>query len=89
MRHGEPVQANDPIDDHLDLALELRRIGDVEQYVEGAHDLGLKAKPDVAQHLLPRCDPSGTRRSRRRDGYECDGIRGIGEMLRPLNPLEQ
>jgi hypothetical protein len=92
VRHGEPVCADDPIDDHLDPGLELRRIGDVEQQVEGAHDLVLEAKPDLAQQLLPRCYLSGVprSRSRRRDGDECGGgIRGIAKLLRPLNPLEQ
>ena len=50
---GEPVQANRPVDDPLDFSVEVSRIGDVEQGVEGADHLVLEAKPDVAKQLVP------------------------------------
>ena len=90
---GEPTLDDDPLDDHLDLASELRRIGDIEERVEGDHHLVLEAQSDLAQQLLALRDLNRVQRDRRRkrrrgrSGFL--GLLDVGSLLRPLDAAAQ
>ncbi len=88
-RHDERSFADDTVDDRLDPALELGRIGEVEQRVEGAHDLVLEQDPDLEQQLRTRGHACRARRERRRHGDRLAGGRVVDQPLRPLDPLQQ
>ncbi len=88
-RDGELVLAEELVDDRLDLAMELSRIGDVNERLEGDRGFVLDAKPDVAQKHLPSRSVSRLQGRRRLDRFDLAGTLGVGSLLRPFNPPEQ
>ena len=94
MGHRVPVDVDDPVDDGIDLDPELFRIVDVEQRIEGDHDFGLEAQPDLAQQVLAGGD-RGRRwghdrdRGRRDDDLDRAIVQRAGALLCLLDPLEQ
>ena len=77
------------VDDGLDPAQELGLVGEVEQLVEGAHDLVLETQPDAEQQLFSGRDPGSARRQRgRRDDGRLGG-RVVSQLLCPFDPFEQ
>ncbi len=88
--HGKPVHADDPVDDDLELVLEVGRVADVQERVQDDHHLSLEPDPDVPQQLLSSGDPirGWWSRRRRQDWLEGHGPRVFRLLLRPLDPLE-
>ena len=94
MGHRESVDADDALDDRIDLDPELLRILDIEQRIEGDHDFGLEAQPDLVQQVLAGMDRGRRRghdrdRGRRDDDLDRAVVQRAGALLCLLDPLEQ
>ena len=94
-RHRELVDADDPVDDPLDLGAHVGGVLDVELRIERPDRLGHQAQPDLAEHLLAgwvarRLRPGGDQGAARIDGSGGSARGGVlGLLLGPLDPLTQ